>query len=101
MAAWLTSWALEWAAEVPEAVPTATLFPEESVTGYLGEALDAGARAVKAHVQVGGYDPRDALLDPAWGLIAESGVPVIAHCGDGPIPGAHTGLDVMAEVLER
>jgi uncharacterized protein len=101
MAAWLTSWALEWAAEVPEAVPTATLFPEKSVTAYLGDALDAGARAVKAHVQVGGYDPRDPLLDRAWGLIAEAGVPAIVHCGDGPIPGAHTGMDIFAEVLER
>ena len=101
MAAWLTSWALEWATEVPEAVPTATLFPEESVTAYLGDALDAGARAVKAHVQVGGYDPRDPLLDRAWGLIAEAGVPAIVHCGDGPIPGAHTGMDIFAEVLER
>ena len=101
MAAWLTSWALEWATEVPEAVPTATLFPEESVTAYLGDALDAGARAVKAHVQVGGYDPRDPLLDGAWGLIAEAGVPAIVHCGDGPIPGAHTGMDIFAEVLER
>lgn len=99
MAAWLTDWALAWAAEVPEAVPTATLFPEDSVTDYLGAALDAGARAVKAHVQVGGYDPRDPLLAPAWGLIADAGVPVIAHCGDGPIPGRHTGLEVFAEVL--
>ncbi|WP_423717081.1 amidohydrolase family protein [Actinomycetospora cinnamomea] len=101
MAAWLTSWALEWAAEVPEAVPTATLYPEESVTTYLGDALDAGARVVKAHVQVGAYDPRDPLLDRAWGLVAEAGVPVIVHCGDGPIPGAYTGMDVFAEVLAR
>jgi uncharacterized protein len=101
MAAWLTDWALDWAATVPEAVPTTTLYPEESVTTYLGDALDAGARAVKAHVQVGGYDPRDPLLDPAWGLVAEAGVPAIVHCGDGPRPGAHTGMHVFAEVLAR
>lgn len=101
MAAWLTSWALEWAAEVPEAVPTATLYPEESVTTYLGAALSAGARAVKAHVQVGDYDPRDPLLDRAWGLVAEAGVPVIVHCGDGPRQGTYTGMGVFAEVLER
>lgn len=100
MAAWLTSWALDWAAEVPEAVPTATLYPEESVTTYLADALGRGAQVVKAHVQVGGYDPRDPLLAPAWGLIADARVPVIAHCGDGPIPGAYTGLDVFAEVLD-
>ena len=101
MAAWLTSWALEFAARVPEAVPTATMFPEESVTTYLGDALAAGARVVKAHVQIGRYDPRDPLLDPAWGLIAEAGVPVIVHCGNGPIAGAYTGMDVFGQVLER
>jgi hypothetical protein len=99
MAAWLTNWALEWAAQVPEAVPTATVYPEESVTEYLGAALDAGARAVKAHVQIGRYDPRDPLLAPAWGLIADAGVPVIAHCGNGPIEGLYTGMDIFAEVL--
>ena len=101
MAAWLTSWALEWAAGVPEAVPTATLYPEPTVEQYLGDALERGARAVKAHVQVGRYDPRDPLLDGAWGMIAEAGVPVIAHCGNGPIPGTYTGLDVFGEVLAR
>ncbi|MBC8091115.1 MAG: amidohydrolase, partial [Pseudonocardia sp.] len=39
------------------------------------------------------------LLRPAWGLLAEAGVPAIVHCGHGPIPGAHTGLDVFGEVL--
>lgn len=101
MAEWLTGWALDWAAEVPEAVPTATIFPEESVAAYLGDALERGARAVKVHVQVGAYDPRDPLLDPAWGLIADAGVPAIVHCGDGPRPGPYTGLDVFGEVLDR
>ncbi|PPK68775.1 amidohydrolase family protein [Actinokineospora auranticolor] len=99
MAEWLTSWVLDFAARVPEAVPTATLFPEPSVARYLGAALAAGARCVKAHVQVGGYDPRDPLLAPAWGLLAEAGVPVVVHCGHGPLRGAHTGLAVFEEVL--
>jgi predicted TIM-barrel fold metal-dependent hydrolase len=55
----------------------------------------------KAHVQVGGYDPRDALLDPAWGMLADAGLPVVVHCGDGPIPGAHTGIGIFEEVLRR
>jgi uncharacterized protein len=101
MAEWLTGWALDWADEVPEAVPTATLYPEESVTTYLGGAVERGVRLVKAHVQVGGYDPRDPLLDPAWGLLAEAGVPVVAHCGDGPIPGKHTGIGIIGEVMDR
>ena len=73
--------------------------PHPDVLEYLGAAVAAGARAVKVHVQVGGFDPRDPVLQPAWGLLAEAGVPAIVHCGNGPIPGAHTGLDVFGEVL--
>lgn len=99
MGRWLTEWAIAFAARTPRAVPTATLFPEPDVAQYLGAAVEAGARAVKVHVQVGAFDPRDPLLRPAWGLLADAGVPVVVHCGNGPIPGAHTGLDVFAEVL--
>jgi uncharacterized protein len=101
MAAWLNSWAVHFAAAHKDVVHTATFFPEDSAVEYVAKALDDGARMFKAHLQVGGYDPRDPLLDPAWGLIAEAGVPAIVHCGDGPIPGAHTGMDIFAEVLER
>jgi uncharacterized protein len=99
MARWLTEWVGGFVERTPAAVPTATLYPEPDVTDYLGAALAAGARAVKVHVQVGAFDPRDPLLRPAWGLLAEAGVPAVVHCGHGPIPGAHTGLDVFAEVL--
>lgn len=101
MAAWLNGWVHDFAAATPEAVPTATLFPEPGVGDYLADALDRGARCVKAHVQVGAYDPRDPLLDPAWGLLAEAGVPVVVHCGHGPVPGKYTGLDVFEDVLRR
>jgi predicted TIM-barrel fold metal-dependent hydrolase len=101
MAAWLTEWVLDFAARTPGAVPTATIYPEPGVGSYLDAALRAGARCVKAHVQVGDYDPRSPLLDEAWGLIAEAGVPVVVHCGHGPVPGDFTGLDVFAEVLHR
>jgi predicted TIM-barrel fold metal-dependent hydrolase len=99
MARWLTEWVTEFARSTPDAVPTATLYPEPDVTEYLGAAVEAGARMVKVHVQVGGFDPRDPLLRPAWGLLADAGVPVVIHCGHGPIPGAHTGLDVFGVVL--
>ena len=35
-------------------------------------AIDGGARVFKAHVQVGGYDPTDPLLDEVWGVIEEA-----------------------------
>lgn len=101
MAAWLTSWVTEFAAQVPEAVPTATVYPEPTVVEYLEAALWAGARCVKAHVQVGGYDPNDPLLDPAWGMLADARVPVVIHCGHGPRRGEHTGIEVFARVLDR
>jgi hypothetical protein len=99
MAEWLNSWVLDFAERVPEAVPTATLYPEPEVTRYVGAALEAGARCVKVHVQVGGFDPTDPQLDRAWAMIAEAAVPVVVHCGHGPIRGAHTGLDVFEQVL--
>lgn len=101
MAAWLNNWVAEFAACVPEAVRTATVFPEPGVDGYLDAALRGGARCVKAHVQIGRYDPNDPLLDPAWGMIADAGVPVVVHCGHGPLRGKHTGIEVFANVLRR
>ena len=99
MAAWLNSWVRGFADRTPGAVRTATLYPEPGVADYLAEALDAGARAVKVHVQVGAFDPADPLLSQAWALLAEAGVPVIVHCGHGPLRGEFTGLDVFEQVL--
>jgi hypothetical protein len=101
MGEWLTGWALEFAERVPEAVPTATFYPEPAAVSYVDAALRAGARCFKAHVQVGAYDPRDELLDGVWGSLADAGVAVVVHCGHGPLPGDHTGLDVFGDVLAR
>lgn len=101
MARWLNQWALEFAERELDAVQTATFYPEPSATGYVDEALRAGARCFKAHVQVGAYDPRDRLLDGVWGALADAEVPVVIHCGHGPLRGEHTGLEVFAEVLRR
>src|ERR1700722_2442129 len=101
MAAWLNSWAADFAARTPDALHSATFFAEPGAAGYVAEAIGAGARLFKAHLQVGGYDPRDPLLDPVWGLLAEAGVPVIVHCGSGPTAGGYTGPGPMSEVLAR
>ncbi|GAA1952787.1 amidohydrolase family protein [Kitasatospora viridis] len=101
MACWLNGWAAEFAARTPGCLHTATLYPEPGVEEYVREAVEAGARVFKAHVQVGAYDPADELLRPAWGLLAEAGVPVVIHCGSGPAPGKHTGPDPIARVLAR
>ena len=101
MAAWLNAWAAEFAAQEPDVLQTATFFPETSAGAYVVDALEAGAQVVKAHVQVGGYDPRDPLLDGVWGTLAEAGVPVVVHCGSGPAPGRFTGPGPFTQVLQR
>jgi uncharacterized protein len=101
MAQWLSEWALDYADATPEVVPSATFFPEPGAADYVADALGRGARIFKAHLQVGGYDPRDPLLDDVWGVLADAGVPVVTHCGDGPVPGPFTGAGPIGEVLAR
>lgn len=101
MAEGLSEWAREFAAATPGCVASATFFPEPEAAGYVRAAVEAGTRVFKAHLQVGGYDPRDELLDPVWGLLAEAGTPVVVHCGSGPEPGRFTGPGPFGEVLAR
>lgn len=101
MASWLNAWAAEFATANDDVVPTATFFPEPGVSSYVADVLRNGVRVFKAHVQVGGYDPRDPLLDDVWGQLADAHVPVVAHVGSGPAPGAFTGPGPFGEVLRR
>lgn len=101
MAEWLNGWAADFAARTPDCVHTATFFPEPGCLDYVTAALRDGARIFKAHLQVGGYDPRDEALDPVWGLLADTATPVVAHCGSDPMPGNFTGPGPIADVLRR
>ncbi|MGK8524160.1 amidohydrolase family protein [Nocardia asteroides] len=101
MAAWLNEWTAEFAARTPDCLHTATFFPEPLAASYVRAAVEDGARVFKAHVQVGGYDPGDPLLEPVWGLLEDARVPVVIHCGSGPAPGTHTGPEPIAGVLRR
>ena len=101
MSAWLNAWAADFARRHQDVLHTFTFFPEPGARGYVEEQLRAGARVGKVHVQVGGYDPRDPLLDEVWGLLADAGTPVVVHCGSGPAPGAFTGPGPFSEVLRR
>jgi uncharacterized protein len=101
MAQSLSEWARAFAADTPGCVPSGTFFPEPTATRYVRAALDAGTVVFKAHLQVGGYDPRDELLDPVWGMLAEAGTAVVVHCGSGPEPGAFTGPGPFSAVLAR
>jgi uncharacterized protein len=101
MAAWLNEWAVDFAARTPDALHTATFFAEPGAATYVRDAIDRGARVVKAHLQVGGYDPGDPLLDAVWAMLAENRTPVVVHCGSGPVPGRYTGPEPIAAVLAR
>ena len=43
------------------------------------------------HVQVGGFDVRDPLLDDVWGVLEDAGTPVVVHAGSGPVATPYTG----------
>ena len=85
----------------PDCLHTATFFAEPSAAADVRRALDQGARVFKCHLQVGDFDPNDPLLDEAWGLLADARVPVVTHCGSGPVPGRFTGPEPVARLLAR
>ncbi|MEV4138079.1 amidohydrolase family protein [Dactylosporangium sp. NPDC049742] len=101
MAADLNAWTLGFAARTPGCVPSATFYPEPGAAGIVDAALDGGARIFKVHLQVGGYDPNDPLLEPVWGRLAETGTPVVVHAGSGPVANGYTGPGPFGEVLRR
>jgi predicted TIM-barrel fold metal-dependent hydrolase len=101
MAAWLNDWSAAFAAAHPQVLQSATFHPEPEAPAYVAAALDRGVRVFKVHVQVGGFDPRDPLLDPVWARLEETGTPVVIHCGSGPLAGEHTGPAPVTGLLER
>jgi predicted TIM-barrel fold metal-dependent hydrolase len=101
MARWLNDWAADFAARTPDCLHTATFFAEPSAPDDARRALEQGARVFKCHLQVGAFDPLDPVLDPVWGLLADTGTPVVTHCGSGPVPGPFTGPDRIGRLLDR
>ncbi|HUA41537.1 MAG TPA: amidohydrolase family protein [Streptosporangiaceae bacterium] len=81
MLPFLNDHTLGLATAVPAVIPTFTIYPEPGVTAEAERCLAAGGQAVKVHLQVGGFDATDPLLDGAWGSLQEAGVPVILHAG--------------------
>jgi predicted TIM-barrel fold metal-dependent hydrolase len=101
MAESLNAWTAEFAAETPECIPTGTLFPEPGAPGYVRRAIEDGCRIFKVHLQVGGFDPREEILDPVWGMLAESGTPALVHAGSSPVANGFTGPGPFGEVMAR
>jgi len=101
MAAWLNEWAVGFASREPRCLHTSTFYPEPGALQYTADAIEAGTRVFKVHVQVGDFSPADPLLTGVWGLIADADLPVVIHCGSGPAPGPYTGPGPVAEILAR
>ena len=101
MAEFLNDWTRDFADRVPEALRCATFFPEPDAASYVARRIAAGTRVWKLHVQVGGFDVRDPLLDDSWGLLAEAASPVVIHAGSGPVGTPFTGPAPVAELLRR
>jgi uncharacterized protein len=54
--------------------------------------LDLGAAALKLHPVHGGFRCDDAMLYPAYQVLAERGVPLVVHCGTSTFPGSQNEL---------
>ena len=100
MSEFLNDWAAGFATRVPEAAVCGTFFPEPGATAYVSSRL-ASVQVWKVHVQVGAFTVTDPLLDEVWGMLAESGTPVVLHAGSGPVPTEHTGPGPVAALLAR
>ncbi|HEX4814429.1 MAG TPA: amidohydrolase family protein, partial [Nonomuraea sp.] len=87
------------ARRTPDCLPSATFYPEPGVVRYVRRAVEDGAVIFKVHLQVGGFDPRVPELAEVWGLLAESGVPVVVHASSVPVPGGYVGAEPIGQVL--
>jgi predicted TIM-barrel fold metal-dependent hydrolase len=54
--------------------------------------LDLGAAALKLHPVHGGFRPDDPAVMPAYGVLAERGIPLVVHCGTSTFPGSMNEL---------
>ena len=101
MAEFLNDWAFGFADRTPGCLRSATFYPEPDAAAYVSRRIDAGAEICKVHVQVGGFDIRDALLDEVWGVLEDAGTPVVLHAGSGPVRTPYTGPGPVADLLRQ
>ncbi len=81
MLRFLNDHTLEFAVADPSVIPTFTIYPEPGAGQETARCLAAGGKCVKVHLQVGGFDTVDPLLDESWGLLQDAGTPIILHAG--------------------
>jgi len=101
VAGYLNDWSREFAAGVPEVIRSATFFPETGAADYVAAEVADGVELFKIHVQVGEFHLDDPLLDGVWGVLSDSGTPVVTHAGSGPVGNDFTGPASMQRLLTR
>ena len=99
MAEFLNDWSAGFAARTPDCLQSATFYPEPGAADYVRSRIESGAEIFKVHVQVGGFDVRDPLLAEAWGVLEDTGTPVVIHAGSGPVGTPFTGPGPVADLL--
>ncbi len=99
MAEFLNDWSAGFAARTPDCLQSATFYPEPGAADYVRSRIESGAEIFKVHVQVGGFDVRDPLLAEAWGVLEDTGTPVVIHAGSGPVGTPYTGPGPVADLL--
>jgi predicted TIM-barrel fold metal-dependent hydrolase len=104
MLRFLNDHTLGLAAAEPAVIPTFTVYPEPGVAEETARCLRAGGKAVKVHLQVGGFDAADPLLDETWDQLAGAQTPVILHAGavaDGSGNEQWCGPEPVRRLLDR
>jgi len=104
MLRFLNDHTLALAAGVPAVIPTFTIYPEPGAVAETERCLAARGRAVKVHLQVGGFDATDPLLDGVWSQLQEHQTPVILHAGavaDGSGNDEWCGPEPIRRLLRR
>jgi len=101
VAAYLNGWARDFSADVPEALWSATFFPESEAAAYVADLVAGGVEIFKVHLQVGEFHLDDPLLDEVWGVLQDSGTPVVVHASSGPIGNDFTGPASTERLLRR
>ncbi len=101
VATYLNAWSWEFAAGLPEVIWSGTFFPEPDAAAYVDDLVDAGVAMFKLHLQVGEFHLDDPLLDRVWGVLEDSGTPVVLHAGSGPVGNRFTGPASTMRVLAK
>ena len=77
----VNSWTLGIAKEHPNIIPLVSVYPYMKEE-LLCELFDKGAKGIKMHNGIQGYDPSDKGLDVVYHFCEKKNIPITFHCGE-------------------